>query len=281
VVLRRKWTQDKLGQAAAALTFYEILALFPFLLVVVVLASLAVGPAHARELIQALGRTPTPTVTDAISARMVVLTSGPTGGLLTFGGLGAVGSATAGVVSLIAALNTAYGVAETRPRWRIYGRALVVMIGAAVLTLLAMLLAAGAPLLAARLGFPWQALLGWARLPLAGLLMMMVWATIYAVLPCRPQPLRLFTPGAVTGVVLWIGVSWGFSFYLVHFGTLGVTYGSLAGVIALFLWMWLSTLALLLGAEINALLASPSTTGRPPPKRPSTRLDAPADSRSV
>lgn len=253
--LRAEWRRNKLSDAAAALTFYGVLSFFPFLLFIVALAGLVIPPAQVQSLIVALGNDVPPEFSRLPYAQLAQLTSGPGKGLLTFSALAAVWSATAGVVSLITALNTAYGVTERRPRWKVYGIALGMMLGGAVLALLAGLLAVVAPALATRLGPPWTMLAGWLTLPLAALLMMCLWATLYSVLPDARQRFKFITPGSVVGVLVWLAASLGFSFYVSRFSTFGITYGALGGIVVLLLWMWISALALMLGAEINAVLA--------------------------
>lgn len=253
--LREEWKRNKLSDAAAALTFYGVLSLFPFLLFIVALAGLVIQPAQVQALIGALGREVPPAFSRLPYAQLAQLTSGPSRGVLTFSALTAVWSATAGVVSLMTALNTAYGVTESRPRWKVYGIALGMMLAGAILALLAGLVAVATPALATRLGAPWTTLVGWLRLPLAALLMMILWAALYSVLPDARQKFKFMPPGSVTGVLVWLAASLGFSFYVSHFGTFGITYGALGGIIVLLLWMWISSLALLLGAEINAVLA--------------------------
>ncbi len=253
--LRREWRHNKLSDAAAALTFYGILSLFPFLLFIVSLASLVIQPAQVQALIGELGREVPLAFSQLPSAQIAELTSRPSRGVLTFSALAAVWSATAGVVSLMKALNTAYGVRESRPRWKVYGIALGMMLAGAVLSLLAGFLAVAAPALATRLGQPWTMLAGWLRLPLAALLMMIFWGALYFVLPDAQQKLKFILPGSVVGVLVWLAASLGFSSYVSHFSTFGITYGALGGIIVLLLWMWISSLALMLGAEINAVLA--------------------------
>jgi membrane protein len=222
--LSREWKRNKLTDAAAALTFYGILALFPFVLFI---------------------------------ARLAELTSRPRVGVLTFSALAAVVSSTTGVASLVTALNSAYGVSERRPQRKVYTMAFAVMLGASLLALLAAVVAVVAPIAAKQSGTSWQPLVGWLRLPFATFVMMIVWATIYYVLPDVPQTVRSIMPGAVAGVLVWLSATLGFSFYVSQFGTFGITYGALGGIVILLVWMWFSSLALMLGAEINAVLRHP------------------------
>ncbi|MBU8900777.1 YihY/virulence factor BrkB family protein [Corallococcus sp. M34] len=253
--LRQEWKRNKLSNAAAALTFYGVLAVFPFLLFIVALAGLVIQPAQVQAIIGALGREVPPAFSQLLYAQLAQLTSMPSSRLLTFSALASVWSAAAGVVSLIEALNTAYSVTESRPLWKVYGIALGMMLATAILAVLAGLITVAAPALAARFGPPWTTLVGWLRLPIAALLMMMLWATLYSVLPDARQRFKLITPGSVVGVLVWLTASLGFSFYVSHFSTFGITYGALGGIIVLLLWMWISSLALILGAEVNAVLA--------------------------
>jgi membrane protein len=84
---------------------------------------------------------------------------------------------------------------------------------------------------------------------------MIVWAVIYKFLPDTDAPFRVFTPGAVIGVIIWLGISALFGVYLAHFNSYETTYGALGGAIIFLLWLWLSGIALLIGAEINDVLA--------------------------
>lgn len=256
-VLGREWTRNKLTDAAAALTFYGILALFPFILFVVAAASLIIRPEQVQALGAALARDTPPALAPILLARLAELTSRPRVGVLTLSALAAVWSSTTAVASLVTALNSAYGVTERRPQWKIYIMAFTVMLSAALLALLAAVMAVVAPIAGRQLGASSQLLVGWLRLPVATFLMMIVWATIYYVLPNVTQTIRLIMPGSVAGVLVWLGATLGFSFYVSHFGNFGITYGALGGIVILLVWMWFSSLALMLGAEINAVLRRP------------------------
>jgi membrane protein len=261
--LRREWAANKLTDAAAALTFYGILALFPFILFIVAAASLIIRPEQVQALGAALARDTPPALAPILLARLGELTTSPRVGVLTFSALAAVWSSTTGVTSLVTALNSAYGVSERRPQWKIYTMAFAVMLGAALLALLAALVAVVVPIAARQLGASWQPLVGWLRLPVATFLMMIVWATIYYVLPNVTQTVRLIMPGSVAGVIVWLAATLVFSFYVSQFGNFGITYGALGGIVILLVWMWFSSLALMLGAEVNAVLRRPPDERHP------------------
>ena len=118
----------------------------------------------------------------------------------------------------------------------------------------ATLIAIVAPAVAGLVSPKVAAIVTYARLPVAALLMMCVFAVLYWILPDVKQPFRFITPGSVVAVIIWALVSWGFSVYVRNFGKYDATYGALGGVIVLLLWMWISAQAVLLGAEINAVL---------------------------
>ena len=92
--------------------------------------------------------------------------------------------------------------------------------------------------------------------------MMFLWALLYYVLPDVEQEFKFITPGSVVGVLLWVVASWGFGKYVSNFGSYDKTYGSIAGVIVLLFWMWISSLVLLVGAEVNALIEHRSPEGK-------------------
>ncbi|HET9619817.1 MAG TPA: YihY/virulence factor BrkB family protein, partial [Kofleriaceae bacterium] len=88
----------------------------------------------------------------------------------------------------------------------------------------------------------------------AGVLVLFVWAAIYKFLPNTNKPFKLFSLGAVSAVILWLVISFGFGFYLSHFNSYSNTYGALGGGIIFLTWLWLSAIALLFGAEINDVI---------------------------
>jgi len=178
--LRREWAASKLTDAAVALTFYGSPRAVSFILFIVAAASLIIRPEQVQALGAALARDTPPALAPILLARLAELTSRPGVGVLTFSALAAVWSSTTGVTSLVTALNSAYGVSERRPQWKICMMAFAVMLGAALLALLAAVVAVVAPIAAQQPGASWQPLVGWLPLPVAMFLMMIVRATIYA-----------------------------------------------------------------------------------------------------
>ena len=107
--------------------------------------------------------------------------------------------------------------------------------------------------------------------------MLLVIACLYYFLPDVEQRFRLLTPGSVVAVVIWVLASLGFSLYVDQFGRYEVVYGALGSVIVLLLWLWLSALVILLGAEINAVIEHHAPEGERPGARSTadTGADAP------
>jgi membrane protein len=180
------------------------------------------------------------------------------GGLAIAGVLAGLWAATSAAVTLIKALSRAYDVPETR---KFVGqRVTALAITVALLVALAgivLLLVAGAPiqeaLLPPQLGAVGSALLTAARVAGALVLLVLLFAFVYWIGPNRERPEWVWmSPGAVVGVVGWLLVSGGFTLYVRNFGNYDATYGALGGVVVLLVWLQLSMLLLLFGAEFNA-----------------------------
>ncbi len=255
-------SKDGVTDLAATVTFYGILALFPFLLMLVALASVVITPDQADRIVDQLGQVAPGPATQILGDRIQQLGGQQNVGLLGVGALVAIWSASGGVMALIGALNRCYDVKEQRPWWKVRGVAILMTLVSGVLALLAALVAVATAPLADVVGGPLGIAIGWLRLPVAGLVMMFLWALLYYVLPDVEQSFRFITPGSVIGVVLWVIASWGFSRYVSNFGSYDKTYGALGGVIVLLLWMWISSLVLLVGAETNALIEHRSPEGK-------------------
>lgn len=260
--LYREFNRDNVMDVAGSVTYFAVLAIFPFLMFLVSLASVIISPTSAENLVRELGGVAPAAVTDILGGRIREIGRANNVGLLTFGALGAVWAASGGVMALMRALNAMYDVQESRGmiKQRLIGLGMTLTV--AVFALTAALLAVAVPPIAERIGGPVSTLVTWLRLPVAALLMMFLWAVLYYVLPDVEQRFRFITPGSVFGVVVWALASWGFSLYVANFGNYNATYGALGGVIVLLLWMWISSLVVLLGAEINAVLEHKSPEGK-------------------
>jgi membrane protein len=255
-------SKDGITDLAATVTYYGVLALFPFLLFLVAVASLVITPEQAEQLVDALSGVAPGPVTQIVGGQLRSLAQQQNVTLVGFGALAAIWAASGGVMAVMRALNVAYDVKEGRPFWKVRGIALLMTLSSGVLSLLAALVAIATAPLADRIGGPLGIAIGYLRLPAAGLVMMLLWALLYYALPDVEQDFKFLTPGSVVGVVIWVLASWGFSKYVANFGSYDKTYGSLGGVIVLLLWMWLSSLVLLVGAEVNAFIEHRSPEGK-------------------
>jgi membrane protein len=260
--LKDEISSDGVTDLAATVTFYGIMALFPFLLFVVAVASVVIDPQDAQRLVDQLADVAPGAVTQIVGDRIRQLGEQQNVSLLGFGALGAIWAASGGVMALMRALNRCYDVEEGRPFWKVRAVAILMTVVSGVLSLLAALVAVATAPLADVVGGPIGMAIGWLRLPVAGVVMMLMWALLYYVLPDVEQRFRFITPGSAFGVVLWVVASWGFSKYVTSFGSYDKTYGALGGVIVLLFWMWLSSLVLLVGAEMNALIEHRSPEGK-------------------
>src|SRR5690606_21601231 len=122
--------------------------------------------------------------------RLRALGEGGSPELLTASAIGAIWSASTGNAALMRALNRAYGVRETRPMWKVRGIALLTTLVAAALSIVATFVAVATPAIAAAIGGPIESAILWARIPVAGLTMMLVWALLYYFLPDVEQRFR-------------------------------------------------------------------------------------------
>lgn len=243
-----------MGTYAAALAYNTLFAVFPFAIFLVALLGFLHVPGffdwlleQARLMLpeQAAGQ-----VIDQVRDNRQVVP-------LSFGILAALWFASAGVRSLMNALDVAYKVERARPARVYYPLSILYTIGLAAMVIVAtglMLIGPqAAEWLAGRLGLAgvvvW--LWAWVRLPASILLLMLAVAVAYHALPNTDQPFRLVTPGSVLSVLVWVVASAGFSYYVANLSRYGATYGSLGAVIALLFYLFASSAMLLMGAELN------------------------------
>lgn len=251
---------DDMATYAAALAFHLLLALFPFIIFLVALLGFLYVPGFFDWLLaQARAALPS-AAAGRVSHAVEQVRSQSHGGLLSFGIIGAVWAASTGVRSLMNALNVAYDVAESRPIWQRYLLSIVFTLALAVLVIVATALMLVGPEAVARLaghaGLKHPVVVAWAwlRIPVALLLLTLAVAAVYDVAPNVDQPFQFLTPGAVLAVLVWLLASLGFSAYVSHIATYSATYGSVAAIIVLLLYFFISSLALLLGAEVNGVI---------------------------
>lgn len=259
----KEFSEDNLTDWAAALTYYGILSLFPALIALVSIVGL-VGQSATQPLIENLATAaPGPAreiVTSAIAG--LASTKGAAGVLFIVGLVGALWSASGYVGAFMRASNSIYDVGEGRPAWKTIPIRLGITV--AVLVLLgasAIMVVVTGPLadrVGQLIGVGGAAVTAWdiAKWPVLLLIVILMFAVLYWASPNVRQPgFRWVTPGGVLAVIVWIVASAAFALYVANFGSYNKTYGSLGAVITFLVWLWISNVAILLGAELNAELA--------------------------
>lgn len=190
------------------------------------------------------------------------------GGLMSFGVIVALWTASAAVRATMNALNVAYDVEEGRPAWKLYPLSVLYTIGIA-----GMMILAAAFLMVGPQAMQWLAyqvgmeqtfvtVWAWLRWPAALLLLTLAVAVVYYVAPDVEQDFRFITPGAVIAVVVWVATSLAFNYYVSNFADYGATYGSIGAIIALLFYFFISAAVMLFGAEINAVIEHYSPEGK-------------------
>jgi membrane protein len=253
---------DCLG-LAAQLAFYFLLALAPAIVFVLALTSLFPSDL-VQQIVAVIGRVAPGDVATIIQQQLQQISAGQDHGLLTFGIGMALWSSSSAMVAITDALNRAYDIEEGRPWWKVRLTALLLTLALAVFAIVAFALVLAGPLLGQLLGIagPFESVWRILQWPLALVLVVLAVAFINYFAPDAEQDWEWVTPGAVVATVLWLIASLGFKIYVTQFADYNATYGSLGGVIVLMLWFYISSLAILVGAEMNAEIEHASPHGK-------------------
>ncbi len=259
----REFGKDECTDIAAALTYYAVLALFPAVIALLSLVGLVgQGPQTVDTLLQILRDVGAGGAADAVEPRLQELSTTSGAGLaLAVGVALALFSASGYVGSFARAMNRIYEVGEGRPIWKLRPQMYLLT---AVLVLLVALVAVAlvvsgpaADAVGRAIGVGDTAVTAWsiAKWPVLLAVVVLIVAMLYQFTPNVRQPkFRWLSVGAVLAILTWVVLSAGFGLYVANFGSYGKTYGSLAGVIVFLLWLWITNLALLFGAELDAEL---------------------------
>jgi membrane protein len=265
-VLRRtasEFRDDNLGDLAAALTYYGILAMFPALIALVSILGL-VGQSATQPLINNLEKLVAgPARQIFTSAIQNLQHSRGAAGLLFIVGLAtAIWSASGYVAAFMRASNAIYEIGEGRPVWKTLpirvGVTLVLLVLLAISSIAVVVTGGLATQVGNVLGVGNTAVTVWdiAKWPVLLLVVSFMFSILYWASPNVKHPgFRWLTPGGVIAVIVWVIASALFALYVANFSSYNKTYGALAGVVVFLVWLWISNLALLLGAELNAEIA--------------------------
>lgn len=258
-----KFSADGCTDLAASLTYYGVLSLFPALLALISIMGL-VGQAEQTSalLLDLVSRAAGPETVEAIRQPVEQLTSSRAAGLtLVIGIVTALWSASGYVGAFSRSMNRIYGIDEGRPAWKLRPAlllvTLVVVLLVAIMALLLLLSGPVAQAVGEMLGVGSATLTVWsiAKWPVLGLLAVVLIAILYYFTPNVRQPrFRWISIGAAVALVAVIVASGGFGLYVANFSNYNKTYGTIAGMIVLLLWMWIMNLMLLFGAEVDAEL---------------------------
>ncbi|HKP21777.1 MAG TPA: YihY/virulence factor BrkB family protein [Thermoleophilaceae bacterium] len=258
----KEFREDNLTDWAAALTYYSVLAIFPAMIVLVSILGL-VGESATQPLIDNLGAVaPGPAkeiFTNAI--KNLQGDQGAAGVLFVVGLLGALWSASGYVSAFMRASNAIYDMPEGRPIWKTLpvrvGLTLILLFLLAITALAVVLTGGLAEKVGNIIGLGSTAVDVWniAKWPVLLIVVSFMFALLYWAAPNVRQPgFRWVSPGGIVAVVGWLIASAAFAFYVGNFGSYNKTYGALGGVIVFLVWLWISNIVILLGAEFNAEL---------------------------
>ena len=253
--------KDEIFDRAAALSYYFVFALFPTLLFLTTLFGMGPGRAVMDRLVAVIQDVLPPDAASLVRRTLAEIQRGAHGGLLSVGAAAALWGASRGMVSISNTLNVVYGVTSRRPWWRQQAAAVLLTVIFSILALAAMI----SFVFGERIG---RAVAAWAGY---GTVFTTVWSVlqwpvgllfvltgidlVYHLAPAVRQRWYWLTPGSVFAGIAWTVASLGLRVYVSRFTNYNATYGSIGGGILLLLWLYLSGLALLIGGEINSVVA--------------------------
>lgn len=258
----KEFQRDNLTDLAAALTYYAVLSIVPGLIVLVSLLGL-LGPDAADELVNQAQQIAPGSSADFVRTLITQAQANKQGaGLGAILGLAvALWSASGYVAAFMRASNVVYGIGEGRPIWKTVPiRVGVTFIAVVLLVLSTAIVVASGPVaqqIGDFLGVGSTVVTIWSitKWPVLFVLVSLLLAILFWASPnARQGGVKWISPGGVIAVLLWVIVSGLFAVYIANFSSYDKTYGSLAGVVIFLVWLWLTNIALLLGAEVNAEL---------------------------
>jgi membrane protein len=266
----RDTLKDDAQGLAAQLSYYFFLSLFPTLLFLIALASLFPLQNLVDDITRLLGPVMPREALTIIREQMVKIADSDDTALLSIGLLAALWSSSAAMGAVVNAMNRAYDIEDARPWWKVRLLSIALTVGLAFFILLSLTLVLAGPEFAdfaARwLGMPWVFAAIWkvVQWPVVFFLVATGIGLIYYFAPDAEQDWVWITPGSLVATLLWLLASLGFRYYVVNFGQYTETYGAIGGIIVILLWFYLSALAIVIGAELNAEIERASPWGKKP-----------------
>lgn len=255
--IKQEISRDNISLIAAGVAFYLLLAIFPGVIAFLLIVGLVLDPANVEQRLQFLTEQLPPEAATIVSDQIQRIAA-TAGRAVTLGLVasiaGALWGTSSGMAGLMKGLSLAY---DARPRPFVKQRLIALGLTLGAILFLGVVLAAivAVPILLTWLplgGFT-DELVRWGRWPILAVAIFVALGLLYRYAPNRPGPRsRFFTPGALLAAVLWLVASGLFSLYVQSFGNFQETYGAIAGVIVLLLWLYLTAFVILVGAELNA-----------------------------
>jgi membrane protein len=251
---------------AAGLSYYFVFSLFPMLIVLAAMLAYLPVPNLFPAILNALARV-VPPESMGLVRRVVATVVVPHGGLLTFGILGTLWTASSGFAALIEALNVSYQVPETRRVWktRLLALGLMFVVGLLFVSSLGLLLLGPAVTqwMQRTTGMDeWRKIWPYAKWILSVVFAVIGVEVVFYWAPNVKQRFWTTLPGAIIGVGFFLAISWGLGVYFQNYAHYNRTYGTLGAAIGLLVWLYYSWLAILVGANLNAELLKASLGGK-------------------
>lgn len=266
-LLRLLWhriEEDDIPGLSAQLAYFFLLSLFPLLIFIFTL--LPYLPIPYPDILGSIREFAPPQTMDLIERNVNHVMNNRNGGLLSFGVIGTIWSASNGIHALVRAFNKAYNVNESRSFIVSRGMAILLTIGMIFVFIIAVLLPIfGREIgvfLFSYLGFKLEFLRIWEmlRLVVSALILFLIFTGLYWIAPNVKLRCRSAFPGAGFATVGWILSSYALSFYVSKFNNFSLTYGSIGAIIVLLIWLYISGFIIILGGEINAFYTEKSKT---------------------
>jgi membrane protein len=252
---------DAMGQAAQ-FAYWALLALFPFLISLLSFVAYLPVPHLSERLLALMAEVVPPEGMILVRKIVLPIVEKQRGGLLTLGLLGSLWSASSAFSTFVSVINRTLHLQETRPWLKRQVLAMVMTVGLSAFIMAAMVLLVMGPQLAQALAYlvglgeTFKAAWGILQWPAVFALVVLALSILYRFAPSEPRKWCCLAPGAIVASILWVAVSYGFAYYVRHFGAYNKVYGGIGAVVVLMLWLYLSGLSVIIGAEVNAQLGA-------------------------
>lgn len=258
-LLRLLWhriEEDDISGLSAQLAYFFLLSLFPLLIFIFTLLPYLPIPHH--DILGSIREFAPPQTMDLIEKNVNNVLNNRSGGLLSFGIIGTIWSASNGIHALVLAFNKAYNVKESRSFIVSRGMAILLTVGMIVVFIVAVLL----PIFGREIGLFLFSYLGFTneflhlwdtlRLVVSAIILFIIFTGLYWIAPNVKLRCRSALPGAAFATVGWILSSYALSYYVANFNNFSLTYGSIGAIIVLLIWLYISGFIIIIGGEINA-----------------------------